>query len=160
MWTLIDKEMTLKECSVYKYCEDPFDGEDGSIWTLNYFFFNKARKRVAYIHVRGVPVMTYSPRTGLPKRSAAGMDSGANKRAKYWLGDRAADAVVEEDDDYGMEPGTWSLNDEVDPDFADGEQYGDDYDDEADDESELSLYNHRGSVRGMSEEFVGAMEID
>lgn len=159
MWTKIDAEMALKECLVYKYCEDPFDGEDGSIWTLNYFFFNKNRKRVAYLHVRGVPVMTYSPRTGMPKRSGGGLDDGANKRARYWLGDRA-DAITNYGDASGMEPGTWSLEDQVDPDYADVDDYCDDYDDEADDESDDVGYHRHGSIRGMSEELVSAMDLD
>jgi hypothetical protein len=84
MWSIIDKEMTLKECTVYCWAppDEPFEEEEGSIWSLNYFFFNKERKRVAYIYVRGVPVMTHSPRphTNMSKRAGSEYDSGANKR--------------------------------------------------------------------------------
>lgn len=43
MWRMIDNEMNLRDCAIYCYQpeEDPFDGEEGSIWSMNYFFFNK-----------------------------------------------------------------------------------------------------------------------
>ncbi|RDW62825.1 repressor of RNA polymerase III transcription MAF1 [Coleophoma crateriformis] len=162
MWTLIDKEMTLKECTVYCWAppDEPFDGEEGSIWSLNYFFFNKERKRVAYIYVRGIAVMSHSPRLGhgMTKRSASGYDSGANKRAKYWLGDRAANVTNGQDADLD-DSEMWSNGDELDA--GDGmfyqDDFCDDYDDEADDEDELE---YRGSVRGVSEDIAARMEID
>ena len=63
MWALINKEMHLQDCTVFSYQPDnnPFDEEDGAIWTMHYFFFSKALKRVAYLYVRGVPIMTHSP---------------------------------------------------------------------------------------------------
>lgn len=152
--------MTLKECSIF--CFDPVEideEEDQAIWSLNYFFFNKARKRVAYIYVKGIAVMSHSPRTGLAKRSASGLsrDMGANKRARYWLGDRA-DAVTngrdadEEDSDF---------NDGLDGDELDisyGNDFCDEYDDEADDE--LDDQNYKGQVRGVSEDIAARMEIE
>jgi hypothetical protein len=165
MWTMIDKEMTLKECSVYCYApeEDPYDGDEGAIWSLNYFFFNKARKRVAYIYVRGVPVMSHSPRIAFSKRSASGMsrDLGANKRARFWLGDRADDITSGQDDE-DLDTNFWNLDEEVDADdvdiIFDGDEFCDDYDDEADDESDAQSY--KGPVRGVSEDIAAAMEIE
>jgi hypothetical protein len=169
MWALIDKEMTLKECNVYCWCpeENEFDDEEGAIWSLNYFFFNKERKRVAYIYVRGVPVMSHSPRqrNSIAKRTASGfsVDSGANKRARYWLGDRAADVtngqdVDPEDADIAM----WNNDDEVDADdvdvLFDGDEFCDDYDDEADDESDGQDY--KGPVRGVSEDIAASMDME
>ncbi|MCJ1390570.1 hypothetical protein MMC18_003430 [Xylographa bjoerkii] len=99
MWRNIDKEMGLNECSIYCYSpeEDPYDGEEGAIWSFNYFFFNKARKRVCYIYLRGLSIISHSPIQRTPistKRSADGdwgrADSGAHKRARYWLGERAS----------------------------------------------------------------------
>jgi hypothetical protein len=159
MWTLIDKEMTLKECSIF--CFDPVEideEEDQAIWSLNYFFFNKARKRVAYIYVKGIAVMSHSPRTGLAKRSASGLskDTGANKRARYWLGDRA-DAVTnlrdadEEDSDYDGLDG-----DRLDLSYS--ANFCDEYDDEADDELDDQYY--KSPVRGVSEDIAARMEID
>jgi len=165
MWTLIDKEMTLEECVVYCWAppDEPFDGDEGSIWSLNYFFFNKERKRVAYIYVRGVPVMSHSlsQRKGLAKRSASGYDSGANKRARFWLGDKAANITNGEEGDMdNSETMMWSDDernaDEVDITY-DGDDFCDDYDDEADDESDE--HNHY-PVRGVSEEVAASMEMD
>lgn len=158
MWTLIDKEMTLKECSIF--CFDPAEideEEDQAIWSLNYFFFNKTRKRVAYIYVKGIAVMSHSPRKGPPKRRAGGLsrDMGANKRARYWLGDRA-DAVTngpdaDEDSDYdGLDDDDLNINYEDD--------FCDEYDDEADDE--LDDQDYKGQVRGVSEDIAARMEID
>lgn len=116
MWQIIDKEMSLKECNVYCYSpeEDPYDGEEGGIWSSNYFFFNKARKRVCYIYLRGLSIISHSPIQKSPisvKRSADGQwsreVSGASKRARYWLGDRAAGDVTSgwggDDDDLDAE---------------------------------------------------------
>lgn len=158
MWTLIDKEMTLKECSIF--CFDPVEideDEDQAIWSLNYFFFNKARKRVAYIYVKGIAITSHSPRTRLAKRSASSLteDAGANKRARYWLGDRA-DAVInglELDDD-----SDYDILDEDQLDLSYGDEFCDAYDDEADDESDDQYY--KGQVRGVSEDVAARMEID
>ncbi|KAL3422508.1 mitogen-activated protein kinase maf1 [Phlyctema vagabunda] len=165
MWTLIDNEMTLKECTVYCWAppDEPFDGEEASIWSLNYFFFNKERKRVAYIYVRGVPVMTHSPRLahGMTKRGYNTYDSGANKRAKYWLGDRAVDITNGQDaDSEDSEVTMWANDDEyVDNDgLFGGDDFCDDYDDEADDESDEQDY--KGPVRGVSEDIAAHMEIE
>lgn len=149
------------------YCwapqEDPFDGEEASIWSLNYFFFNKDLKRVAYIYVRGVPVMTQSPRirAGLSKRGASGYDSGSSKRAKYWFpSDKVAnleanDEEVDMDDDATM----WNNDNELDEGDAlfDGDDFCDDYDDEADDESDQGW---KEPVRGVSEDIAARMDID
>jgi hypothetical protein len=167
MWSLIDREMTLKECTVYCWAppDEPFDGEEGSIWSLHYFFFNKERKRVAYIYVRGVPVMTHSPRqrSRISKRSSSGYDSGANKRARYWLGDQAANLANDQDADLEDEDITmWNEDDTVDADSVDvifdGDDFCDDYEDEADDE--LDEQNYKGPVRGMSEDIAASMDMD
>jgi len=111
MWQIIDKEMTLKECSVYCYSpdEDPYDGEEGGLWSFNYFFFNKARKRVCYIYLRGLSIISHNavPKTPLSAKDNIDggwetEDSGASKRARYWLGDRAAAKVT----------GTWGEDEE------------------------------------------------
>ncbi|ROV96273.1 hypothetical protein VMCG_07701 [Cytospora schulzeri] len=62
MWALIDKEMTLNECAIFSYqpASNPFDEETAAIWSLHYLFFNRERKRVAYLYVRGVPVVSHS----------------------------------------------------------------------------------------------------
>jgi hypothetical protein len=106
-------------------------------------------------------VITQSPRQriGIIKRSASGYESGANKRARYWLGEQAAnitngDSDYLEDDDINV----WN-NDFIDPDDTyDGDDFCDDYDDEADDESDEQSY--KGPVRGISEEIAASMDLD
>lgn len=104
MWRLIDQQMSLRDCTVYRYAPedfDPFEDDDeGSIWSMNYFFFNKARKRVCYLYLRGISVLAVEANDGLmtpikSKRFAEDdlsgwvtPDMGASKRARYWLGDR------------------------------------------------------------------------
>ena len=128
MWQLIDKQMSLGQCSIYSYApeEDPFtfgDGEDEdetAIWSLNYFFFNKNLKRVCYLYLRGLSMVGSADTPGgaktpssiatvRPKRPASGTWSLAGtseggedtgrKRARFWLGDRADNAIVIGDDD-------------------------------------------------------------
>ena len=111
MWRIIDKEMELKNCSIFCYLpeEDPFDGEDGAIWSFNYFFFNKDRKRVCYIYLRGLSMISHSvaQRTPIKTKRDAESDWGSDerpssKRARFWLGDRAANATSawsEDDED-------------------------------------------------------------
>ncbi|KAK3327288.1 Maf1 regulator-domain-containing protein [Cercophora scortea] len=179
MWSMIDKEMTLKDCTVFSYkpADDPFDEEEGSIWALHYFFFNKTLKRVCYIYVRGVPVMSHSPRlrphsvmsrnVNLFKSASLGLDdSGANKRARYWLGDRFADRVIANDDDDADDGLVWNRD-------ADGDlnwQYDDDYEEsfeeeddemiEPDTEEDDEGQRHKSPVRGVSEDIASRMEID
>jgi hypothetical protein len=103
MWRAIDKEMSLRDCNIYSYSpeDDPYDDEEEpTLWALHYFFFNKARKRVCYFYIRGISVLDRDesvPRTPMSTRTttddsdwSGGFDSetGASKRARYWLGDR------------------------------------------------------------------------
>jgi hypothetical protein len=112
MWRAIDKEMDLKECSIYTYRpdEDPYDEEEGVIWSFDYFFFNKIRKRVCYIYLRGLSIISahsQTPAASVPRFDITANDwnkeSGAQKRAKFWLGERGSSVEVEggwdEDDD-------------------------------------------------------------
>ena len=118
-WRLIDHQMSLKECEIYCYKPDNYDlfedDDEGSIWSMHYFFFNKARKRVCYLYLRGVSILSHSdsesPRTPITPRGKRYADEsesdgwltpdlGARKRARYWLGDRRDEDVhVAEHDD-------------------------------------------------------------
>jgi len=162
MWSIIDKEMTLKECTVYCWAppDEPFEEEEGSIWSLNYFFFNKERKRVAYIYVRGVPVMAHSPRqpTNMSKRAGSGYDSGANKRARYWLGDQAANVTNDQEADFEDEDMVMWNEDDNDVLF-DGDHFCDNYASEADDELD-DEQSYKGPVRGVSEDIAASMDMD
>jgi hypothetical protein len=198
MWALVDKEMTLKDCTIFSYqpSDDPFDEDEGAIWALHYFFFNKALKRVCYMYVRGVPVMSHSSPTMRPmalagarrasasigmeplsssvkRRAAFGFnydDSGANKRARFWLGDRFAERRVtasddDMDDDDGLE---WNRGsdgdikygyDDDDEDDNDWDLTADEEDDDVDEQEEDDQI-HKSPIRGVSEDIAARMEIE
>jgi hypothetical protein len=50
MWEAIAEAIKLDECDVYSYLpdmdSDPFS--DGNLWSFNYFFVNKAQKKILY----------------------------------------------------------------------------------------------------------------
>lgn len=50
MWRAVDEIISLKQCEIFSYVpdmsEDPFS--DGSLWSFNFFFFNKDLKRICY----------------------------------------------------------------------------------------------------------------
>lgn len=136
MWRMIEKEMGLRQCERYSYApdNDPFDGEEGSIWSMHYFFYNKERKRVCYLYMRAFSVISHSPvhapamwwprkkalaAGSLSFSAAADDDDGATKRATYWLGSRGAGAVGygEYDDDDEQDPYVPDYEDEVEVPF-------------------------------------------
>ncbi|XP_060516776.1 repressor of RNA polymerase III transcription MAF1 homolog [Cylas formicarius] len=55
LWAAIDAEISLDHCDIYSYnpdlASDPF-GEDGSLWSFNYFFYNKKLKRIVFFTCR------------------------------------------------------------------------------------------------------------
>jgi hypothetical protein len=57
LWSSIDEAICLKDSDLYSYKSDletdPF-GEVASIWSFNYFFYNKKMKRILYFSCRGV----------------------------------------------------------------------------------------------------------
>ncbi|KAK5113600.1 hypothetical protein LTR85_010829 [Meristemomyces frigidus] len=192
MWTLIDKEMELRHCDKYSYVpdDDPFDGGDegGAIWSMHYFFFNKERKRVCYLYLRGLSVISHSPvhaptylRPKLVQRkvSSISVGEGAGKRASYWLGNHVLpdsidfttyadddddEMVIAEPDDDEVEVPRIDLDD-IRSDLADG-YYSYDAEDDGyvvdgmDDgwKDGLGLVAPE-RVRGVSEEIGDAMEI-
>lgn len=159
MWRIIDDQMTLKECSVYSYSpeEDPSDADDGAIWSLHYFWFNPQRKRVCYLYLRAIPILSHSPPEGDMAMTPTGKrtydegyltpDLSSSKRARYWLGGRADSLHVEESDDEldQMKPTRPVVDDE--------DHYM------LSDEEIRSRSNSKGMVRAMSEEIADAMEV-
>ena len=172
-WKAIDKEMCLRECDIYRYDpeEDPFDGDDSAIWSYHYFFYNKKRKRVLYLYVRGSSILSHSPTriiTTVPKikrprppssQSLTMTDAGASKRAKYWLGDRfdsLEDGWKYHDDEEETieEPG----DDEVDVVDAIGSESFEAYDDTDADEVEACLRSKK-AVQGMNEQIADSIDL-
>jgi hypothetical protein len=54
-WTALDEAITLHDCLIYSYnpdlTSDPY-GEDGCIWSFNYFFYNRKLKRLVFFTCR------------------------------------------------------------------------------------------------------------
>nr|XP_023013023.1 repressor of RNA polymerase III transcription MAF1 homolog isoform X2 [Leptinotarsa decemlineata] len=57
IWNAINDEICLENCNIYSYnpdlASDPF-GEDGCLWSFNYFFYNKKLKRIVFFTCRAV----------------------------------------------------------------------------------------------------------
>lgn len=166
MWRIIDEHMSLKECSVYSYSpeEDPSDADDGAIWCLHYFWFNPLRKRVCYLYLRAIPILSHSPpaedkedsdfvATPTGKRTFdegyLTPDLSSSKRARYWLGGRAESAlrVGESDDEmeHQTKPTRAVMDDEDHYMLSDGET--------------RARSDSKGRVRAMSEEIADSMEV-
>ncbi|KAK0728694.1 Maf1 regulator-domain-containing protein [Lasiosphaeria miniovina] len=182
MWSFIDKEMTLKDCTAFSYqpADDPFDEEEGAIWALHYFFFNKTLKRVCYLYVRGVPVMSHSPRlqphsvlsrrAGLSRRGTEGSDDmGTTKNAQYWLGDRFTGRVTTSDDDMDGDDGLiWNRDADGDLNvpYDDDDDYSFEEEESLDDQTEPDTESEgkgkrvQSPVHGVSEDVASRMEID
>ncbi|KAG6015544.1 hypothetical protein E4U43_005127 [Claviceps pusilla] len=176
-WALIDKEMCLNECTIFSYRPDPdpFEEDESAIWAVHYFFFNRALKRVAYLHVRVVPVISSTSPTLRPLRvgqpqgqmGAAADASGATKRAKYWLGDRDVEIVNSfDDEETQMDDGLyWNRGKDGDLVlFSDDEYFEEEEDDDDDDDNDMD-HDNGGDARMldkerlMSEDVAGRMEI-
>lgn len=60
LWSMLDEEIALSDCEVYSYnpdlASDPY-GEEGCIWSFNYFFYNKNAKRIVFFSCRAANMM-------------------------------------------------------------------------------------------------------
>jgi len=122
MWKLIDEQMTLNECAIFSYApeDDMNDDDDGAIWSHNYFFFNKQRKRVCYVYLRGIPTTNREDEdwdefaTSYGKRASDDAyptpDITAKKRRRFWLGDIASD---DEDASYARRASVRAMSEEM-----------------------------------------------
>jgi len=85
MWTAINEVIELEESDVYSYNSDlegdPF-GEEGSIWSFNYFFYNRKAKRVVYFSCRCF-ANSMVPETII----------GSDDTSEYWDDEDPADAM-------------------------------------------------------------------
>lgn len=182
MWAKIDKEMELSNCQIYSYqpAEDPFEEDEPAVWSFNYFFFNKALKRVVYLYSRAVPVLSHSPnlrpRIRRGSSSLAGPSTfgfhrseaddyhgsfGSAKRARFWLGDRVTASEITEDDD-DSDGLVW--NRDKDGEVENPNEYpSDDYEyQDSDDGDTISNEDDDQQMRdrGYSEDIAGKMELD
>ncbi|XP_063071646.1 repressor of RNA polymerase III transcription MAF1 homolog [Engraulis encrasicolus] len=57
LWEAIDTEICLSDCDIYSYNpdldSDPY-GEEGNLWSFNYFFYNKKLKRIVFFTCHSV----------------------------------------------------------------------------------------------------------
>ena len=181
MWALIDAEMGLKQCEKYSYAPDAdiFSGEENSLWSLHYFFFNKEKKRVCYFYLRALSVIGHSPvfqpsyvqRSSRTKngrrRGNVSVGEGAHKRASYWLGageeidtasygDDDDDEFIEEPNDDEVEVPYMDLDD-IRSNLAEGVGFYDE--DDVDDTWADQRWKRRRGMRAVSEEVGESMEI-
>jgi len=88
LWRTVDMEVDTPKCDIYSYipdiASDPFT-EEGTIWSFNYFFYNRILKRIIYFTCRAT-----------------------NKTANS--GDRAAIAAST---DYYNDEGIWEFDDDI-----------------------------------------------
>lgn len=175
-WRLIDQQMRLKECTIFRYAPDDYDlfeeDEEGSIWSMNYFFFNKALKRVCYLYLRGISMLSQlsSQRPRTPVRQAKRFaddesdgwltpDLGARKRARYWLGDRDGVKVADHDeDDHEQELTPGNTANKV---SLTQRPLVDEYDNYilSDDDARSARSRSKSTVRGISEDIAEALEV-
>lgn len=180
MWKSIDNEMELQECEIYRFSpeEDPFDGDESAIWSRNYFFFNKERRRVLYLHFRGLSASSQSPlralaasggkRTRPISRSLSFSKTGASKRARFWLGDKADRCVSEPawGDEFGDDEADYVIaepgDDAVDADdifyYSSDASTGNFIESEDEDEIE-QRWRKKSPVRAVSESIAEAMQV-
>ncbi|XP_074645177.1 repressor of RNA polymerase III transcription MAF1 homolog isoform X2 [Tubulanus polymorphus] len=63
IWSVIDEEISLTDCDIYSYnpdlASDPY-GEEGCIWSFNYFFYNKKMKRIVFFTCRATRTVQYA----------------------------------------------------------------------------------------------------
>lgn len=173
IWRLIDQQMSLKECSIYRYApeeNDLFEDEDeGAIWSLHYFFFNKARKRVCYLYLRGISILSHSPsevpQTPIKLKRIADDESegwltpdlGARKRARYWLGDREGVEMADGDEEE-LKDQKVILDDSL---VSKRRPLVDEQDNYilSDEEARSVRSGSKSTVRGISEEIAETMEV-
>ncbi|KAK9380874.1 Maf1 regulator-domain-containing protein [Kockiozyma suomiensis] len=55
LWEIVDSHIDLKDCVIYSHTPSPsfLADEPGTIWSMMWFFFNKRRKRVCYLFLKG-----------------------------------------------------------------------------------------------------------
>jgi hypothetical protein len=57
LWAAVEDEISMNDCDIYSYnpdlASDPF-GEDGCLWSFNYFFYNKKMKRIVFFTCRAI----------------------------------------------------------------------------------------------------------
>ncbi|XP_067856346.1 repressor of RNA polymerase III transcription MAF1 homolog [Heptranchias perlo] len=68
LWKAINDEICLSECEIYSYNpdldSDPY-GEEGNLWSFNYFFYNQRLKRIVFLTCHSVSALMVPGDSGL-----------------------------------------------------------------------------------------------
>lgn len=92
LWKTVDDAITLQDCLIYSYnpdlTSDPY-GEEGCIWSFNYFFYNRKLKRIVFFTCRA----TSESMDGSSQEFDDDLEFGCE------LGQSSDDAVMSYDDD-------------------------------------------------------------
>jgi hypothetical protein len=96
LWATLSEAIQLKDCEVYSYVpeEDGPFSEESTLWTLNYFFFNKVLKRILFFicHARSKHLTVL-----MDAQQYAADDGGAGVQ------DDTQDDAAQDDDDEEVE---------------------------------------------------------
>mmetsp|Transcript_2943 Transcript_2943/g.6447 ORF Transcript_2943/g.6447 Transcript_2943/m.6447 type:complete len:233 (+) Transcript_2943:170-868(+) len=83
LWSSIDEAINLKDCDMYQYKSDletdPF-GEIASIWSFNYFFYNRKMKRILYFSCKAVSKVSVEEDTDASEGNVYDEGSDADER--------------------------------------------------------------------------------
>ncbi|XP_072110403.1 repressor of RNA polymerase III transcription MAF1 homolog [Mobula birostris] len=78
LWDAVDEEICLSECDIYSYNPDldcdPY-GEEGSLWSFNYFFYNKRLKRIVFFTCRSISGYLYSQQSAISNNFDMDLDN-------------------------------------------------------------------------------------
>ena len=121
---------------------------------MHYFFFNRIRKRVCYLYLRAIPILSHTPSDGVATPTAKRTyddgyltpDLGSSKRARYWLGDVVHLEDESESDEEHVSKPSRPVVDEYDNYVLSDEEF-------------RSRSGSKGTVRAMSEEIADLMEV-
>ncbi|XP_057329401.1 repressor of RNA polymerase III transcription MAF1 homolog [Microplitis mediator] len=85
LWAAVEDEISMSECDIYSYnpdlASDPF-GEDGCLWSFNYFFYNKKLKRIVFFTCRAINPL-YALDSGVGSDFAMDEDDDDNDNDNY-----------------------------------------------------------------------------
>lgn len=92
LWQELEKEIAPSECDIYSYRpdgdSDPF-GEEGSLWSINFFLYNKRLKRIVFIRAHAIS-------QGMPSEDEGDYGEGNNLEIDAFGG------MSDDDDDDGV----------------------------------------------------------
>jgi len=103
LWSCIDMEVELQKADIYSYIpdlnSDPFT-EDGVIWSFNYFFYNRALKRIVFLKCRSFSKssLTASGTTisSLSRHRAEAAESSDDEPAIWSSDNKGSDLILGE----------------------------------------------------------------